>query len=111
MRRDIFWFALDGVLRGEDRVAHAAGAEVELGQAIVQKGGGGVRGQRQLVLFDGAGGIVLASRVHGHVFVGVGQRQMVVGSATGCFLGRSRGGLRLGGRRCLVVRKRQGRSE
>ena len=111
MSGDILGVALDGVLRGQDRVAHAAGAEVELGQAVVQKGGGGVGVQRQLVLFDGAGGVVLAAGVHGHVFVGVGQREMVVGSAAGCFLGRNRGGLRLGGRRGLVVRKRKRRSE
>ena len=58
---DVLRVGLDGVLRGQDGIAYAAGAEVEFGQAVVQIFRGRIGVQRQLVLFDGAGGVLLAA--------------------------------------------------
>jgi hypothetical protein len=61
------------------QVAHAPGAEVKLGQAIVQVRRCRVGIQGEFVLFDGARGIVLPAGVGRHFFVHVRQAEMVVG--------------------------------
>ena len=57
----------------------AAGAEVKIGQAVVQLRGVGIGIERQLVLLDGVGHVLRLALGDGFFFVDAGQRQVIVG--------------------------------
>ena len=78
------------VLCGGDGFADAAEAEVKVGEAVLERGGGWVGVEGELVLFDGLGGVVRAARVDGQVFVHVRKAVVEVGSGAvgGCRGGR-----------------------
>ena len=86
----------DGFARCEFCVVDAPGAEVKVGESVVDLGRGGVGIEGKFVLFDGAGnvfgpaqrgGIVLVERPKGEVVVGHGA---VGGGCCGCRCGRDR---------------------
>ena len=77
--------------------AHVAAVEVEVGQPVIQLRRGGIGIQRRLVLVDGAGDVLRAVGFNRLIFVGAGQRQVIVSDGA---VGRGGGGLSrgLGGR-------------
>ena len=78
VRFDIVGRALQQLPRRALGLARAAGAEVQVGQRMVQLRRSGVGVQRQLVLLDGARHQLRAALGDGLLFVAAGQRQVIV---------------------------------
>ena len=83
---------LEYLLGRQHGIPYAAGAQIEFRQPTVQIFRVGIGVKRQLVLFDGAGGVLGTAVIGGHILVHVRQAEMVVSRRAVRFLcGRSGG--------------------
>src|SRR5271170_2900933 len=82
MSIEIVGVFLEQILGGDCGIFDLAGLEVQLGQPVVEELRSRVGVQRQLVLFDGAGGILAAPVVRRHLFIVVGEGIVIVGRRT-----------------------------
>ncbi len=76
---DVVGRAFEQAAGGDFGIVEVPGAEVEIGEAIIELRRGGVGVEGVLVLVDGEAGVVVIAGLEGLVFIHVGEGEVIVG--------------------------------